>query len=180
MVVCDAEVEAPVNLGIANFNENGIFTFFQPDGQDVTVRCSGTFDIFGKELLAVKPKGAGVVSAEAELGGNGLGADNFTTGISANPVGRREEFEKVQITFTINRSSLPVHVANTAGIGCIKVELLFRRENIIEIIEAFTSERADDFEGVHKAQHIKKVIQVILSDLLAYILEPAGRCPFLF
>lgn len=89
MVIGDAEVEAPVNLGVADFNEDCIFTFFEPDGQDVAVGGGGTFDVFGKELLAIKPKGSSIVSAEAELGGNSLGADNFTTGVSADPVARR-------------------------------------------------------------------------------------------
>ena len=64
-VVGDAEVQAPVNLGVADFNKDSVFAFFQPDGQYVAVRCGGTFDVFGKELLAVEPKGSSIVSSEA-------------------------------------------------------------------------------------------------------------------
>ncbi len=86
--VGDSQVEAPVEFGVADFNQDSIFAFFQVDGDDVTIWCGGALDIFGKQLLAVKPEGGGVISAEAELGGSGLRAGEVTIGVSADPVGR--------------------------------------------------------------------------------------------
>jgi len=158
--VADSQLKLPlISPGLflfilAEFNEDGVGTFFQVDGQCVLINPHTTVILIPlKDEFSVEPDFPGVFATKANLGRPGF---RGLVGV----VGVGNDFLQVTVGFVdvdhaINVGSFvvtPFDVSGFAFVGLVEIDLFFRRIDRGEAVSACIVKRTDHFPVHEKSE----------------------------